>query len=754
MSDNDQRNQTVENQTNVAGNQYNADGDITVVEGDLHIHPPPPPPPLLNLHQISEPTSDFVGREEELTTLLAAFEGTGQGAVISGLHGMGGVGKTELAHVLAKRLRKRFPDAQIVMNLRGASEDCKPATAVEALQHVVRSFDPNAQLPEDVDQLQGLYHSVLNGKQVLLLLDNARDAAQLRPLARPPDGCALIVTSRHHFALAGMEPINLDTLSPREAQKLLLEICPRIGGNADVLAKRCGCLPLALRLAASALKMCDTIKVRDYVKRLADEQDRLAALDEFRNLTDVERGIEATLTISYNLLDETLQRFWRGLSVFPSDFDAAAAGTVWQLETAKEAERVLGDLYAASMVQWEGVTDRFRLHDLARDYTRARLSDDERVRYAQHHAAHYYVFLQRTDELYVEGGDSMFQGLAMFDRESSNIRTGQTWAATHWKTDNTATILCNGYPSVGACCLRLRLRSRDRISWLAVALSAARSLKDRNAEGRHLGDLGSAYYHLGEPRKAIEFYEQRIDIAREFRDRHGEGNSLSGLGNAYTLLGEPRKAIECHKQHLDIARKISDRRGEGAAISNLGTAYADLRETREAIEFYKQALDIAREIGDHLDEGNALGNLGRGYALLGKPQKAIEYYEQRLNIVRRIGDRRGEGQTLGNVGNIYARLGQASRAIPFYEKRLDIAQEIGDRQGEGVALHNLAYELAKTGRRDDAIAHAEQAVKVYGQIESPHVVDARALLETLQNTPRRRTSALAAVLTRIGCSLE
>ena len=169
-----------------------------------------------------------MGREEEIATLMAAYKGAGQGAMIVGARGMAGVGKTELAKVLANRLKDHFPDGQIFFNLRGASDDeaTKPATATEALSHVIRSFEPEAQLPEDVDTLRGKYNSVLDGKRVLLLMDNALDAGQLAPLTPPPDGCALIVTSRHHFALAGMESVDLDTLSAEEARKLLLKICP------------------------------------------------------------------------------------------------------------------------------------------------------------------------------------------------------------------------------------------------------------------------------------------------------------------------------------------------------------------------------------------------------------------------------------------------------------------------------------------------------------------------------------------------
>lgn len=140
MSDIDQRGQTVQSQTNI-------------------VYPPAPPTTPSNLHQIGEPVRDFVGRSREIDVLLACFEGAGQGAVISGVRGMAGVGKTELAKVLAKRLKERFPDGQISFNLRGARDDdaAKPATLAEALQHVIRSLslDPKEQLPEDVDLLRG-----------------------------------------------------------------------------------------------------------------------------------------------------------------------------------------------------------------------------------------------------------------------------------------------------------------------------------------------------------------------------------------------------------------------------------------------------------------------------------------------------------------------------------------------------------------------------------------------------------------------
>ena len=611
----------IANQTNVAGNQDNAQRDLTHAERDsyhaehdqrIHHHygagNDGARRQFENLHQISEPVPDFVGREEEIARILAAFEDSGRGAVISGVRGMGGVGKTELAKVVAKRLRGRFPHGQIVFDLRGARDDdtTTPATVGEALTHAIRSFEPEARLPEDVAALQGIYRSVLDGKRVLLLMDNALDARQLTPLVPPPEGCALIVTSRHAISLAGMKPVDLDMLPSDKARALLLEICPRIGAQADTLAQTCGYLPLALRLAASALERNRPLSVEGYLARLNDEHRRLEELDRDRDMVAVDRGITATLAASYTVLDAPMQRRWRALGVFPGDFDTPAAASVWELEH-EQAVQVLADLHAASMVQWEEARDRYRLHDLAHDYARAQSSDAERMEDAQRHAAHYAEILSTADDLFLDGGDSIAVGLALFDREWSNIRTGQAWAATHWNVNAAAATLCSDYPDAGAYCLALRQHSRHWIAWLETAVKAARTLEDRDAEGNHLGNLGLVYAALGEPRKAIEYHEQALAISREIGDRRGEGAVLGNLGNAYADLGEPRKAIEFYEQQLAIVQEIGDRRGEGNALGNLGDALEKIGRRDEAIAHAAQAVEIFEQIkSPYTDQARAL----------------------------------------------------------------------------------------------------------------------------------------------------
>jgi len=165
-------------------------------------------------------------------------------------------------------------------------------------------------------------------------------------------------------------------------------------------------------------------------------------------------------------------------------------------------------------------------------------------------------------------------------------------------------------------------------------------LKDKQVHGAVLGNLGLAYNHLGESRKAIEYYEQALKISREIGDRLGEENRLGNLGLAYYRLGEIKKAIEYYEQALEISREIGDKCGEGNHLGNLGLAYCDLGEPKKAIEYNEQALKISREIGDKRGEGNRLRNLGLTYSDMGEPKKAFEFLEQSLAIGEEIEDPR------------------------------------------------------------------------------------------------------------------
>ena len=337
-----QKNQSVDTQTNIVSqtNNYGASA--------------PPPVP----HQIPPPPADFTGREEEIAEILANFN---HGATITGLRGLGGIGKTALALVLVDRLKGQFTDGQIFINLLGTSKTS--LNPDNAMAHVIRSFlGADARLPEDPGEMAGFYRSVLSGKRTLILLDNAASREQVEPLL-PPAGSALLITSRNKFVLPGLKEWDLDILPLEDSKKFLLEIAGRIGGHADELAKLCGCLPLALRNAAYALAEKKNLNVTDYVERLKDARRRLDL-------------VEASFSLSYELLTPEQQRLWSLLSVFPADFDRAGAAAVWVVET-EPAEETLGELVKWSLLDFlpaaSGEGGRYRLHDLARVFAASRL---------------------------------------------------------------------------------------------------------------------------------------------------------------------------------------------------------------------------------------------------------------------------------------------------------------------------------------------------------------------------------------------
>jgi len=673
------------------------------------------------LYQLPADLADFTGQEKEVRELVALLGRGAGGATISAIGGMGGVGKTALAVHVAHQVVERYPDGQIVVEMGGTSE--RPLTPVEAMGQVVHAFQPELRLPDDPNEVTALYRTILEGRKVLLLLDNAANSAQVRPLVVPA-GCGLVVTSRHNISLPGLRHFGLDALPEDEACALLQTIVGQGRARDEELGtivRLCGRLPLALRVAGDFLVVHRDWSAGEYAQALADERERLARLKH----EDLDVGAALGLSAAQLVRERAdLAGRWQMLAVFPAPFERAAVAAVWGVEE-EEARDGLSELAMRSLVLYEREGGLYRLHDLMRLVAEdafgygggEREEEGERTRLGEaavRHAAYYLEVGSRADALYLQGGEHVLEGLRLFDGAWPHLRAA--YGRMRERGDRAAAQWTSAFPGRVPYVLDLRLPPRDRIPILEAAAAAGRQIGDKGAEEAHLGNLGQAYAALGEVRRAIEYYEQALEIDREIGDRRGEGQDLGNLGSAYFTLGEVRRAIEYYEQALAIAREIGDRRGEGADLGNLGLAYRDLGETRRAIGTFEQALAISREIGDRRAEGAILGNLGLAYADLGEVRRAIEYYEQALAIAQEIGDRRGEGNWLGNLGNAYSALGETRRAIEYYEQALAIQREIGDRRGEGNALGALGNAYFTLGETRRAIEYYEQALAIAREI--------------------------------------
>jgi tetratricopeptide (TPR) repeat protein len=497
------------------------------------------------VHQLPADVADFAGRAVQVEALLGVLSAPGGRVAISAIDGMGGLGKTTLAVHVAHRLTGRYPDGQIVVDMAGTSAE--PLAPAQALARVIRAFAPLMPLPEAVTELRPIYLSVLHGRRVLVILDNAFDGDQVAPLV-PPENCALIVTARRKIAVAGVVRVDLDLLAPAEAAGLLRAI---IGdGRADQaecarIAELCGLLPLALRVAGMFLVASPHWPAAEFITALADERRRLGLLQlEGSAALDVAASLELSVGELRRTRPEIADR-WHELAVFPAAFDTDAAAAVWQ-QPAAAARDALGMLLSRSMVLYDEAQQRWRLHDLMRDLARGGAAakalgapaglTDRLAAAHRRHAEHYKGVLAAAEALYLKGGEHVLSGLELFDRERRNIEAGQTWAAASAADDPAAAGLCVSYPDAGGYVLHLRQHPRQRIAWLEAAVAAARQIGDRPGEGAALGNVGLAHADLGETRRAIEYYEQVLAIAREIGSRRGEGATLNNLGLAHAEL--------------------------------------------------------------------------------------------------------------------------------------------------------------------------------------------------------------------------
>lgn len=609
------------------------------------------------LHQLPSPLPDFIGRREVLASLANKLVRDSVS-----IQGLGGVGKTALAIQLAHQVSNRYPDAQIFLDLGGASQS--PLTAAEALAQVIHAWHPEAKLPDDEASLRDLYQSMLQDRRALLVLDNAADASQVQSLLPPPSS-RLIVTSRQRFALPGLSDLAMLPMSHDEARLLLQRVAPRVGNLADKLAELCGYMPLALHVAASTLAEQTDLSVEEYVNRLTAARKDLG-------LSEHEEWVRAAVAVSYSMLTPERQKQWADLAVLAHAFKAEGAAAIWETNVAS-AYAALNDFAALGLLEFNGVDGTFWMHELLAVFARSRLSKNRLTVARSRQVSHFFQVLAEANKEYLRGGQSILSALAKFDLDWVNIKVAQEWANEAAEHDEEAARLCIEFPLVGEHLLDLRRPPRETLLWLEQALN--RSQKSGNAYiGHLLTNLAHVYAVLGDSARAVNFYEEALVVAREKEDRVAEGYILNNLGSNYLWLGVVERAEPLLRQALRIAREMGDERTIGQTLSNLGRIAVMRGATSEALQLYEEHQHIARRIGDMRGEGQALGNIGIAYAESGEHQKAIEPLRQFLAIAREIGDRRGEGDALRNLARVYDRVGLKEEAIVAAEAALKISE--------------------------------------------------------------------------------
>ncbi|HET8659123.1 MAG TPA: tetratricopeptide repeat protein, partial [Micromonosporaceae bacterium] len=588
--------------------------------------------------------------------------------VIAVITGPPGVGKTALAVQWAHRVRRRFTDGDLYVNLRGYDID-PPVSPDEALDGFLRALSvPVERIPPTVDGKAALYRTQIQRRRILLILDNASTAEQVRPLLPDSTGCVVVVTSRSRLpsltARNGARQISLDPLSTAEATSLLREIigAARVDaepGAALDLARHCGYLPLALRIAADRAAARPHVRLAYVSGELACEQDRLDLLATMDN--DETTAMRAVFAWSFRELHGEAARTFRLLGLHAGPDISVAAAAALAGTTAARVRPLLEALNSVHLLERAG-ENRYRLHDLLRAYAAERAIADENDHDRASAVARvlaWYLYTATVAGRVLDCGPTFdcqprqaLLGSADTDNAPPTFTTHEQ-ALAWFKTDCANLVAAVGQAfDAGQYEIAWKLPfalshffdvdkpSADWISVHRIGLAAVRHLNNQRGEACILADLAGVYQHFQQFDESLDCRLRSLVIFREIGDQWGEALSLCYLGRTHHRLGELDHAVGHLQRSLDIWQALGNRSGQALALNILGGILRALQRHDEALAHHQKALAIYRETGNARGEGDILYYLGLTYAALQRQREAIDCLHQAVAIFRGINSRR------------------------------------------------------------------------------------------------------------------
>jgi len=689
-------------------------------------HRPPPPVPA----QLPADVPAFTGRAPELARLDRLLDprpggGTGAGPTamaICAVSGMAGVGKTALAVHWAHRTSHRFPDGQLYVNLRGYDPE-RPLPTADALAGFLRALGMAGEdIPLDAEERAAAYRTEIAGRRMLVLLDNAVSFEQVRPLLPGTPSCAVVVTSRDSLAglvaLHGARRLELGLLSLSEAVGLLKTLLDdRIDAEPDAaatLARQCGLLPLALRVAAELAGTRRTAPLAELVGELADQRRRLDLLDAGG---DLHAAVHGVFSWSYQRLPAEAARAFRLLGLHPGpDWDRYAAAALTDADL-DQAGRLLGQLTRGHLIH-PTRPGRYGIHDLLRAYA-ARLAhtedSEDDCRTARTRLLDMYLATAAAamDTLYpterkhrpripqpatpVPAVADQGAARAWLAAERGTLVAACGHAARHGWLEHTVRLARTVFRHLDA-----GGHHPDALSIHTLAREAAAGLGDRAAEAHAVTDIGLVHWRQGRYRLAGEHLEQALALFRAARDRYGEARALSNLGLVHRLQGRYGSAIDCHERALRVYRATGDRASQARALDNLGVNCRMQGRYQPSANYHRQALALYREMGYRQGDFDALNNLGVLYRMQGQYAQAAEYLEDALAIHNETGHGVGGAEALTDLGEVYQRQGRHREATDRHRQAIAWFREIADRGGEAKALNGLGESELAAGHPDQA----------------------------------------------------
>jgi tetratricopeptide (TPR) repeat protein/transcriptional regulator with XRE-family HTH domain len=661
--------------------------------------------------QLPAAVADFTGRAAQLAALTRILGGTGDGTpgtvVISAIGGTAGVGKTALALYWAHQVAHRFPDGQLHVNLRGFDPSGTPVTPAGAIRGFLDALGvPPDKIPPGLDAQAGLYRSLLADKRMLILLDNARDEQQVRPLLPASPASLVVVTSRNQLAgLAvahGARLLTLDVLTDDEAVLLLTA---RIGPSRAAaepeaireIARLCAYLPLALAVAASRAASRPGFPLAALAAELRDAVGRLDALDT----GDPAASVRAVLSWSYRRLTDEAARLFRLVALHHGpDITAPAAASLAAI-TEPEARQLLRDLARDSLIA-EHARGRYALHDLLRAYAaeQAQAAETEPERTAAigrvldhylHTGCHATLSLHPSGEpislgppmdgVVPERFDGYQPALSWFAAEH-DVLLAALGLAAEAGFDGHAWQL----PWIMTAFLAIRGHYQEWAAIERTALAAATRTGDRAGQALSGRLLANALSALGDHDRAAGYYASSLELYRQLGNQLGEAKVHQGLGLAADRQGRYGDALDHGEQALRLYEHIGDKEATAEMLNTMGWEHGLRGDYREAREFCRRALALCAEAGNRLLEGNIWDSLGYAEHHLGSLSEAAACYERALSIAVELGDRPSEAEALTHLGDTRHAAGDLLQAREAWRQALAILDDLGHPDAEGVRV--------------------------------------------------------------------
>lgn len=657
----------------------------------------------------------FTGRTAELAALrplVAASDGSATNIAV--VDGPPGIGKTAFAIHFGHSVADSFPDGQLYLDLRGYDAHQSPMSPVEGLGRALENLGMDTRrIPDDLDQRAAAYRSLLAGRRMLVILDNAFSSTQTRPLLPGSRSCFTVVTSRNRLggllARDGAHRIGLAELAVDEAVELLTTVLPAswtCDAHVLELARLCGYLPLALRVAGEHVALHAVAGPTELLAALADEHERLRLLSVAE---DEDTAVRPVFSWSYRSLKPEAAALFRMLGLHAGAEIDLATAAVLAAAAERQVRDWLDELAGRSLVERTHSPDepRYRVHDLLGLYA-AELAEEEMTEADQHATSH------RVMTWYLYSAAAAVRLIAPARREVPLPPSGLPMPS--FTDRHGATQWCE----------------RNRANLIAVTEQALRSGEFELA-WKLPAALWGFYQVRAHRADHAETHRLALIAAERLDDPFAQGWIHTNLGMLDQDLLRYPSAIDHLKRALDLRSAIGDEIGRAQTLSALGNANWQSRLLDEARQCYEGSLRIAREIGDRQGEATGLSNLGGIDHLQGRYERAIENYRAALAISRELGNRWGEGYPLSNIGESLHELGRHAEAIEHFRAALAVWREVGGRHSETLTLRAMAETLNVMGRRDAAMDAVRTALALLEELNDPTVEDARVQLRQLMS---------------------